>query len=161
LEGLSETGLTTLRESTPLEQLCTYPNDAATNGNIFGTDVEELSVPSSYFLDVFNILKFSFLYGRLYFWKQPEVIQSLITGTRWMFHFINQFFSPKLLDRERLVSCGIVMVEKPIVGPKFGSISMHVTATLSKFSCIATALILKRLHKCTRVRTFSTFSSVL
>jgi hypothetical protein len=33
-------------------------------------------------------------------------------------------------------------------GPKFMSFSMHVTVSLSKFSCTVTALILKHLSEC-------------
>jgi len=37
-------------QSTPVEQLCTYPSDATTAGNIFGSPaVEQLSVPTSHF----------------------------------------------------------------------------------------------------------------
>jgi hypothetical protein len=36
-----------------------------------------------------------------------------------VFRFKKLFFGQKLLDKERLVSLSIVMVENPIVGPKF------------------------------------------
>jgi hypothetical protein len=36
-----------------------------------------------------------------------------------MFYFSNRFWGQKLFDRERLVSWSIVMMENPIVGPKF------------------------------------------
>jgi hypothetical protein len=67
--------------STPLEQLCTWPNDAASVGNISGTPaVGYFSVPLSHFLDVFKNLKSSSLKGRLYFWKLPGIIWSQIRG---------------------------------------------------------------------------------
>jgi hypothetical protein len=68
------------------------------------------------FLDVFNILKSSSLYGRPYFWKQTEVIQSQIRGTGWVFHFSNRFLGQKLFNKELLVSYSTVMVENPISG---------------------------------------------
>jgi hypothetical protein len=37
-------------------------------------------------------------------------------GREWMFHFSNRFLGQKLLERERLVSWSIVMVENPVVG---------------------------------------------
>jgi hypothetical protein len=40
-------------------------------------------------------------------------------GIGWVFHFINRFLGHELLDTECLVSWSIVMVENPIVGPKF------------------------------------------
>jgi hypothetical protein len=70
-------------------------------------------------LDVFSILKSASLGGRLYFWKQPEVIWSQIRGKGRVFHFSNRFLGQKLLDREYFVSCSIVMVENPIIRPKF------------------------------------------
>jgi hypothetical protein len=36
-----------------------------------------------FFFYVFSILKSSSLYGRLYFWKQPEVLRSQIRGIGW------------------------------------------------------------------------------
>jgi hypothetical protein len=62
---------------------------------------------------------------RLYLWKQPEDIRIKIGGTGWVFHFSNRFLGQKLLDRERLVSWSIVMVENPIVGPKFRPFYTH------------------------------------
>jgi hypothetical protein len=41
-----------------------------------------------------------------------------------VFHFSNRFLGHKLLDREHLGSWRIVMVENPIVGPKFRSLSL-------------------------------------
>jgi hypothetical protein len=41
-----------------------------------------------------------------------------ISGNGWEFHFSNGFLGQKLLDRERLVSWSIVMMENPVVGPK-------------------------------------------
>jgi hypothetical protein len=49
-------------------------------------------------LNVFNILKSSSLWGRLYFWKQPGAIRSQIRGTGWVFPFSNRFLGQKLLD---------------------------------------------------------------
>jgi hypothetical protein len=86
--------------------------------------------------------------------ETAKVIQSKIRGTRWVFHFSNWFLGQKLLDREHLVSCCIVMVENPIVGPQFKPFSTHVTVSLSKFSCIAIALILECLPECNRSHTF-------
>jgi hypothetical protein len=43
----------------------------------------------------------------------------------WVFYFSNRFWGQKRLDRERLVSWSIVMVENPIVGPKFRHFSKH------------------------------------
>jgi hypothetical protein len=112
--------------STPLEQLSSWPIDAATVGNIFGTPfVELLSVPSARVFSVFSILKSSSPLGRLYFWKQPEVIRNQIRGTGWVFSFSNRFLGHKLLERERLVSWSIVIVKNPIVGPKFRPFSTH------------------------------------
>jgi hypothetical protein len=45
-------------------------------------------------------------------------------GVGWVFHFSNQFLGQKLLDRN-LVSQSIVMVEKPLIGPKFRYFSIH------------------------------------
>jgi len=36
-----------------------------------------------------------------------------------VFHFSNRILGQKLLDRKRLVSWSIVMVENPVVGPEF------------------------------------------
>jgi hypothetical protein len=44
---------------------------------------------------------------------------SKIRAIRWVFRFSNRFLGQKLLDRERLVSWSIVMLENPNVGPKF------------------------------------------
>jgi hypothetical protein len=66
-----------------------------------------------------------------------------------------------LLDRERLGSFSTVMVENPIVRPKFKPFSTHITVSVSKFSYIAAVLILKRLSECTIFRTVSKFISVL
>jgi hypothetical protein len=85
----------------------------------------KISVLSSYFLDVFSVLKSSSLLGRLYFCKVPEVIRSQIKETEWVFHFRNRFLNQKLLDRKRFVSWSIVTVENPVVGPKFRPFSMH------------------------------------
>jgi hypothetical protein len=87
--------------------------------------VEQLSVPSSYFLDVFSILKSSSFEGRLCFWKQSEDIRSHVRGIGWVFYFSNGFLGHKLLDRELLVSWSIVMVENPIVGPNFRPFSTY------------------------------------
>jgi len=76
-------------------------------------------------LNVLSILISPTLWGRLYFWKQPEVIQSQIRGTGWVFHFSKRFLGQKLLDRESLVSCSTVMVKNPISGPKFRTLSMN------------------------------------
>jgi hypothetical protein len=46
-------------------------------------------------------------------------------GIWWIFHFGNLFLGQKLLDRECLMSWSIVMVENPIVGPKFRPFSVH------------------------------------
>jgi hypothetical protein len=43
----------------------------------------------------------------------------------WVFHFSNGFLGQKLLDRERLVSWSIVVVENRIIGPKFRPLSAH------------------------------------
>jgi hypothetical protein len=67
------------------------------------------------------------------FWKQPEVISSHIRGTGWVIQFTNRFLGQKLLDRERLVSWNTVMVEIPIVEPKFMPFYMqqlHITASV-------------------------------
>jgi hypothetical protein len=69
----------------------------ATVGNISGTSVvEQLSVPSSHF---FGCLQY------------PEIFVPLCGCSI----SVNCFLGQKLLDRERLVSCNIVMVENPIV----------------------------------------------
>jgi hypothetical protein len=74
----------------PPEQVCTKPSDAATAGNIFGTPVvKQLSVISHFY------------FGRLYFWIEPEVIQSQVRGIGWVLHFSNQFFGQKLLDSQQ------------------------------------------------------------
>jgi hypothetical protein len=80
---------------------------------------------SSHFLDAFNFQKSLALYGRLYFWKQQEDIQSQIRGRGWVVHFSNLFLGQKLLDKEQLVSWSIAMVENPIVGPNFRPFSMQ------------------------------------
>jgi len=82
-------------------------------------------VPSSQFFDVFSIMKFSSLYSRLDFRKQPEVTRRQMRGTGWVLHFSNRFLGQKLLDTERLVSWSIVMVENRIVGPKFRPFYTH------------------------------------
>jgi hypothetical protein len=74
---------------------------------------------------VFAILKSSSLYDRLYFWKQSIVVGSQIRGNEWVLNFSNWFLGQKLLERERLVSWNIIMVENPNVGPKFGHFSRH------------------------------------
>jgi len=56
------------------------------------------------------------------FWKEPEVIWTQMRGIRWLLLFSNLFFGP---ERERLLSCSIVMVQNGIVGPKFRHFSMH------------------------------------
>jgi hypothetical protein len=46
-------------------------------------------------------------------------------GDKAMEYFSNRILDQKMLEREHLVSWNIVMVDNRIVGPKFGSISMH------------------------------------
>jgi hypothetical protein len=41
-------------------------------------------------------------YGRVYMWKQPEVIDSHVRGIVWLFHFSNQFLGQKLLQSSAL-----------------------------------------------------------
>jgi len=60
--------------------------------------VEYLSVPLHFFI-VLSILKSLSLSGRLYFWKEPEVIWSQIRGIGWVFHFSNKFLGQKLLEQ--------------------------------------------------------------
>jgi hypothetical protein len=57
-----------------------------TVGNISGI---AFSVVDTFFLDAFNVMKSSSLSGRLYSWKEPEVIHSQMRGTRYMLHFSN------------------------------------------------------------------------
>jgi hypothetical protein len=64
--------------------------------------------------------KANFIFG-----KQPQVIRSQIRGTGWVFHFSDRFLGHKLLDRERLMSWIIVMVENPTVEPKFRPFSAY------------------------------------
>jgi len=66
------------------------------------------------------------------FLEMPQIFRNQIRGIGWMFHFSNRFLGQKLLDRERLVSWSIVMVENPIVGPKFRPIhaQLHVTSSV-------------------------------
>jgi len=70
------------------------------------------------------------------FWNLRSFKADFIFGNRqksfgvtswWQceFHFSNRFLGQKLLDRECLVSWSIVMVENPIVGPKFRPFSVH------------------------------------
>jgi len=42
-----------------------------------------------------------------------------------VFHFGNRFLGKKLLDRDRLVSWSIVIVDNSIFQPKFTSFPMH------------------------------------
>jgi hypothetical protein len=60
-----------------------------------------------------------------FFWKHPEVIRSKIRVIMCVLHFGNRFLGQKLLDRERLVSYNIVMVENSIVGTNFRPFSTH------------------------------------
>jgi hypothetical protein len=57
--------------------------------------------------------------------ENPEDIRSEIRGIWRVFRSNNGILGQKLLDRERLVSWRIVMVENPIVGPKFRSFYTH------------------------------------
>jgi hypothetical protein len=61
-----------------------------------------------------------------------------------MFHYSNWFLGQKLLDRECLVGCNIVMVENPITGPKFRPFStysfmwpLHYFHIISLADCLA------------------------
>jgi len=76
---------------------------------------------------IFNILKYSSLHGKLYFWKQLEVIRSQVRWTVWVFHYTNRYLGQKLFARERLVRWSTVMVENPIIGPKFRPFCIRVT----------------------------------
>jgi hypothetical protein len=129
-------------QSTPLEQLHTLPNNAATVGNIcvnscYGTAFSAIVTPFSF---SFIILKSLPLWSRLYVWKQPEVVQSQNRGIVWVFYFSSQLLGQKLLDREHFVSWSFVMVENPILTK-----SSSLIYCLSKFSCTAIVLIFKRL----------------
>jgi 5-methylcytosine-specific restriction endonuclease McrA len=91
------------------------------------------------------------------FWKQPELTRSQLKRIGWVFDFSNWFLGQKLLDRERLVSWSIVVVENVIIGPKFMPFYMYATVSVSKFSCTTIAPILKHLSECTRFHTFQHF----
>jgi len=47
-----------------------------------------------------------------------------------MFHFSNRFLGLKLLDKERLVSWRIVIVENPIVGSIFRPLPLFIFLNL-------------------------------
>jgi hypothetical protein len=80
-------------------------------------------VPLSLFF-VFIIIKTLSLYGILYFGNSQKSFGAKL-GIGWVFHFSNRFLGQKLLDREHLVSRSIVILENPIVRPKFRPFSMH------------------------------------
>jgi hypothetical protein len=46
-------------------------------------------------------------------------------GINWVFHFSNQILGQNLLDRGKIVSWSIIIVENPIDVPKFKHFSMH------------------------------------
>jgi hypothetical protein len=73
------------------------------------------------------------------FLEPAEVIWSQIRETEWVLNFSNRFLGQKLLDRKRLVSWSIVMVENPIVGPKlrfFFFTQVHITASVFPYNKI-------------------------
>jgi hypothetical protein len=82
-------------QSTLLEQICTWLSCCG---------VAFSDVVTFFFLDVFSFLKSLPLKGRLYLWKQPEVIWNQIKEIGWVFHFTNWFLGQKLFNKECLVS---------------------------------------------------------
>jgi hypothetical protein len=50
------------------------------------------------FFGCLQYLEMSVALGRLYFWKQPEVIRNKITRTGWVFRFRNVFLGHKLTE---------------------------------------------------------------
>jgi hypothetical protein len=87
--------------------------------------VEQLSVPSSYFLEVFQYPEIFVTLRQTLYLKTAQVISSQMRVTGLMFHSSNRFLDQKLLDRERCMSCSTVMVENPIAGPKFRPFSVY------------------------------------
>jgi len=105
------------------------------------------------------------LHISLYVFKLPEIFVPLrqtsqIREIGWVFHFGNRLLGQKLLDTERLVSCSIVTVENPIVGPTFRPFSTHSFTWLLQYFHII-SLADTRLSESTKFCIFSTFSSVL
>jgi hypothetical protein len=108
-------------QSTATEQPCTKPNDTATIGNIYGTpDVEIFQWRRHIFSMTsvsWNLQRFQ---GRFYIGNSQKSFGANSGEQGGRSFSLIDFGGQKLLDGECLVSWSIVMVENPIVGPKFG-----------------------------------------
>jgi hypothetical protein len=87
-------------QSTPLEQLCTYPNELPLLETFLDLQLSySFQCCRQILLDVFNVLKSSSLLRHyLFFWKEPDVIRSQVRGMGWVFHLTYRFLVQKLLD---------------------------------------------------------------
>jgi hypothetical protein len=88
--------------------------------------VKHITVLSSLFF-FFGCIQYPeiFVSLRQTLFLDTEIVRTQIRGVGWIFHSSNRFLGQKLLDRECLVSWSIVMVENPIIGPKFRPFSKH------------------------------------